>query len=237
MTKRGEFHPVICSPVGNTIDGPMRCYLRMEGRVTVQQLRDHLAAHYPHVDFDQVALNFGTAVWERPAHAQEIEQRKEWQRKQAERTEAWERRKYTELKAKYEPAREESSTDTVYDSLADSPIEDYSTWRKVKPAPAPREECICFVTPESQWTTHYDATEPGSTMEPNPECRVHFPSAPPEEAGPLRCDCGRWIPCRHCPEPAPHLFTLDPSAQHGEPCGLCGLQADDYKDNHGSGSE
>ncbi|WP_409463591.1 hypothetical protein [Amycolatopsis sp. GA6-003] len=38
-------------------------------------------------------------------------------------------------------------------------------------------ECSCFVTPESLWTKHYDATEPGSMMEPNPECPVHFGQA------------------------------------------------------------
>lgn len=103
MTKQGEFYPATCSPATNAIDSPVRCYLRMEGRVTVRQLRDHLAAHYPHADFDDVALNFGTAVWERPANPREIEQRKEWQRSQAERTETWERKKYAELKAKYEP--------------------------------------------------------------------------------------------------------------------------------------
>lgn len=33
--------------------------------------------------------------------------------------------------------------------------------------------CQCWVTPESQWTTHYGAVEPGSQVERNPQCREH----------------------------------------------------------------
>lgn len=33
--------------------------------------------------------------------------------------------------------------------------------------------CECFVVPEEQWTRHYDATEPGSMFEQNPDCPVH----------------------------------------------------------------
>lgn len=38
------------------------------------------------------------------------------------------------------------------------------------------EECTCFVTPERTWTRYGSAVEPGSQMEPNPECPVHFPN-------------------------------------------------------------
>lgn len=38
-------------------------------------------------------------------------------------------------------------------------------------------DCICFITPEKSWTTHYGAVEPGSQMEPNYACPVHFPDA------------------------------------------------------------
>lgn len=34
-------------------------------------------------------------------------------------------------------------------------------------------ECECWVTPEDTWTVHYGAVEPGSQMEPNPDCPVH----------------------------------------------------------------
>lgn len=36
--------------------------------------------------------------------------------------------------------------------------------------------CTCYVD-ERYWTTHYGAVEPGSQMEPNPDCPVHFPCA------------------------------------------------------------
>lgn len=36
--------------------------------------------------------------------------------------------------------------------------------------------CICWVTDESTWTRYGSAVEPGSQMEPNPECPEHFPN-------------------------------------------------------------
>lgn len=42
--------------------------------------------------------------------------------------------------------------------------------------PADVDDCTCFVTAESMWTTHYGAVEPGSMMEWNPECAVHRPA-------------------------------------------------------------
>lgn len=41
---------------------------------------------------------------------------------------------------------------------------------------APDVECICPMTDPSMWTTYGGATEPGSTMEWDPDCPVH-PSA------------------------------------------------------------
>lgn len=35
--------------------------------------------------------------------------------------------------------------------------------------------CLCQEVPESMWTTHYGAVEPGSTHEFNPDCPVHGP--------------------------------------------------------------
>lgn len=44
--------------------------------------------------------------------------------------------------------------------------------------------CECWVTPESMWTTHYGAVEPGSTIEYNPECPEHgAPALESAEAG------------------------------------------------------
>ena len=39
----------------------------------------------------------------------------------------------------------------------------------------PKPECECWLTDEKYWFTHYGAVEPGSQMEPNPDCREHFP--------------------------------------------------------------
>lgn len=35
--------------------------------------------------------------------------------------------------------------------------------------------CTCHPVPERYHTTHYGATEPGSTLEPDYDCPVHFP--------------------------------------------------------------
>ena len=39
--------------------------------------------------------------------------------------------------------------------------------------PTVGDGCQCFVTPESQWTAHFGAVEPGSQVEQNPQCREH----------------------------------------------------------------
>jgi len=36
-------------------------------------------------------------------------------------------------------------------------------------------ECTCTVTDPKTWTTHNGAVEPGSMMEPDPDCDAHFP--------------------------------------------------------------
>jgi hypothetical protein len=42
-------------------------------------------------------------------------------------------------------------------------------------------KCTCFITPESTWTTYYGQVEPGSQLEPNYDCPVHFPEESREE--------------------------------------------------------
>lgn len=39
-----------------------------------------------------------------------------------------------------------------------------------------RPKCSCFETPPWMQHTEYGHTEPGSALEPNPECPVHFPA-------------------------------------------------------------
>lgn len=36
-------------------------------------------------------------------------------------------------------------------------------------------KCICYVTDEKHWFRYGSAVEPGSQMEPNPDCPEHFP--------------------------------------------------------------
>jgi hypothetical protein len=36
-------------------------------------------------------------------------------------------------------------------------------------------ECTCYLTDEKYWTRYGSAVEPGSQMEPNPDCPVHCP--------------------------------------------------------------
>lgn len=43
--------------------------------------------------------------------------------------------------------------------------------------------CTCTLVPESMWTTHYGAVEPGSQWEANPDCMVHFPKPEPKPWG------------------------------------------------------
>ncbi|BDZ52787.1 hypothetical protein GCM10025867_50280 (plasmid) [Frondihabitans sucicola] len=37
------------------------------------------------------------------------------------------------------------------------------------------DECTCYPTDPKTWTRHGSAVEPGSMLEPNDECPVHFP--------------------------------------------------------------
>lgn len=38
--------------------------------------------------------------------------------------------------------------------------------------------CSCYWVDPKYWFTHYGAVEPGSQMEPNPDCPEHFPKEP-----------------------------------------------------------
>lgn len=38
--------------------------------------------------------------------------------------------------------------------------------------------CTCFITPERTWFRYGSAVEPGSQVEPNPDCKKHFPEGP-----------------------------------------------------------
>ena len=88
----------------STKDSDIRsCYLGMEGRITLQNLVDHLTkVCHESVDIGNVLLNFATVKWEEPAseeeRAERVQQHKAWER----RHEQWERETLAKLKAKYE---------------------------------------------------------------------------------------------------------------------------------------
>jgi hypothetical protein len=46
---------------------------------------------------------------------------------------------------------------------------------EITPSTVTEPVCICWETDESTWTRYGDAVEPGSQMEPNPDCPEHFP--------------------------------------------------------------
>lgn len=53
----------------------------------------------------------------------------------------------------------------------------------INPTPEPPKwgnGCECWVTPESMWTTHYGAVEPGSQIDYNPDCPMHGAAPTPE---------------------------------------------------------
>jgi hypothetical protein len=43
------------------------------------------------------------------------------------------------------------------------------------PEEAAEAACTCYPTDPKTWTRYGDAVEPGSTMEPDPDCPEHFP--------------------------------------------------------------
>lgn len=83
-------------------DSDVSVYITMEHRITVQEFLDYMAQQHPEVDLAQAQLNFATVRWvDRPTE-RELATREEWRTRQAERHEAWERKIYAELKAKFE---------------------------------------------------------------------------------------------------------------------------------------
>lgn len=82
-------------------DAQMRCYLGMQGRITLRDLLDHFAEKYPHVDTMDLQFNFATVVWDEPPTPDDVALRQKHRADQAARTEAWERKTYDRLRAKY----------------------------------------------------------------------------------------------------------------------------------------
>jgi hypothetical protein len=83
-------------------DSQVSCFLHMQHRITVRELLDHFAEHYPHVDMDSVQINYATAKWMEQPTEEELEERAAGRARWEEHHEAWERRTLAELKEKYE---------------------------------------------------------------------------------------------------------------------------------------
>jgi hypothetical protein len=86
----------------NDPDGKIRCRLGMKGKVTLGEFFNHFNEHYPDIDFWNIELAAATVMWEDEPTETERRQRAEWSRKQHDRTEAWERKTYARLRAKFE---------------------------------------------------------------------------------------------------------------------------------------
>lgn len=80
----------------------MTCYLGIR-RVTFGELREHLAEHYPEVDFDALVIGGLQLQWEDEPTPDERAQLARQQRTHNERQAEWERKTYERLKAKFEP--------------------------------------------------------------------------------------------------------------------------------------
>jgi hypothetical protein len=79
-----------------------RVYSGMMGRLSLAELRTFLDEQASSVPDDQVMLNYATVVWETDPTDEELAQREQQKRRQAERQAEWERSMYEKLKAKFE---------------------------------------------------------------------------------------------------------------------------------------
>lgn len=62
--------------------------------------------------------------------------------------------------------------------------------------------CTCTVTDPKTWITHGSAVEPGSMMEPDPECDAHFPDRPGCPECKIQSDHTWW--CKIAPQILPN---------------------------------
>lgn len=85
----------------NDPESTITLYMGMKGRVPLGELITYLLIHHPGVKPYEVELNFATAKWEEPATDRD---KADWEARQLDglrRHEAWERKTYAELHAKY----------------------------------------------------------------------------------------------------------------------------------------
>jgi hypothetical protein len=102
VTKPPKFRDIRRAWINADDDDEVRCYAAMDGRITLADLCEHMAAVAPGVPLDQIDVNFGTLVWVAPATDEERSKRAEWRDQQQLRHEKWERAAYLQLKKKFE---------------------------------------------------------------------------------------------------------------------------------------
>lgn len=74
----------------------------MEGRVSLDQLIEHLQHIAPRHTLSDFYLNVATVSWEDDATAEEQAELAEWRRRRDERNSKWERETYLRLREKFE---------------------------------------------------------------------------------------------------------------------------------------
>lgn len=100
--KPPEFKPLMRAWKTADEDSLMRCYLAMDGRVTIRDLVEHFAENHPAVDPMALRLNFATVTWDEPPTPEDLADRAERNARHDERHARWERQMYEKLKAKFE---------------------------------------------------------------------------------------------------------------------------------------
>jgi hypothetical protein len=98
---KGEFEDIRRHGIGKGKEHLRACYMGMRGRVTLQELIDHLAIVAPEHALSEFKVNFATVTWEDQATEEELQVQRENDRKNRERHERWEREYYERLKEKY----------------------------------------------------------------------------------------------------------------------------------------
>lgn len=87
----------------NTDPGSLiRCYMSVDGRVSIRDLTDYFAQHHPHVNVPDVTVSFSTLAWEEMPTEQDHAERDRHTEARRLRTEKWERETYERLKLKFE---------------------------------------------------------------------------------------------------------------------------------------
>lgn len=76
-------------------------YMAVDGRMTIDELIEHMRVVAPGVDPADIRVNWATVTWTRPATVEELAQRKQAHDRWEARHEEWERKTLARLTEKY----------------------------------------------------------------------------------------------------------------------------------------